>query len=118
MLAGGYNTLFGYGAFGVLFLMLGKQVHYLLIGLIANVIAVISAFVVHRNFVFRSTEHWRTSFIRFYLSQLIALGFGMVGLYGLVEFARFNPLVAQAVIITLSVALTYVLHRYFSFRIR
>jgi putative flippase GtrA len=117
LLAGGYNTLFAYAMFGALFLLFGRQLHYLLIGLITNVVAVISAFVVHRNFVFRSTDRWQTSFIRFYLSQLVALGFGMVGLYGLVEFARFNPLVAQAVIIVLSVVLTYVLHRHFSFRL-
>jgi putative flippase GtrA len=118
LLAGGYNTLFAYATFGALFLLFGRQVHYLLIGLITNVVAVISAFVVHRKFVFRSTDQWQTTFIRFYLSQLVALGFGMVGLYALVECARLNPLVAQAVIITLSVVLTYVLHRNFSFRIR
>jgi putative flippase GtrA len=81
-------------------------------------IAVVSAFLVHRTLVFGSTERWQASFVRFCLSQLVALGAGIVGLYVLVAFLHLNPLAAQAWIVAASVALTYVLHRFFSFRTR
>ena len=98
--------------------MLGSKIHYLVIAILTNVIAVISAFLVHRNLVFRSTEHWQSSFFRFYQSQLVALGFGILGLYGLVEFAHLNAMAAQALIMIASLLLTYLLHRHYSFRKR
>jgi putative flippase GtrA len=116
LVVGGYNTIFGYLVFSGLFLVLGRWVHYLVIGCFAHAIAVINAFVAHRCLVFRSLDRWQPSFFRFCLSQLVAFAFGLAGLYGLVEFAHFNPLLAQAVVTVSSVLLTYALHRYFSFR--
>jgi putative flippase GtrA len=118
LLAGGYNTVFGYLVFSALYLSIGRWIHYLVVALLAHLIAVISAFVVHRRLVFRSIDRWQTSFIRFNVSQLAALGCGMAGLYLLVQFGHFNPLLAQALIISFTVSLTYVLHRHYSFRHR
>ena len=114
--AGAFNTGVGYALFSTLFLLFGQWVHYLLIGLAAHAIAVVNAFVVYRTLVFRSTERWHMSFIRFNLSQLVGLAFGMASLYTLVEFFGWSPLFAQAVVTLLSVVLNYLLHRYFSFR--
>ena len=116
LLAGGYNTLFGYLMFSGMYLLFGRWIHYLVIGVLAHFIAVINAFIVHRRLVFRSTEPWGQSFVRFNLSQLVGLGFGITCLYALVRFAHLQPLLAQAVVVSASVLLTYVLHRYFSFR--
>jgi putative flippase GtrA len=118
LVAGAYNTVFGYAAFALLFWAFGHRVHYLVIGVAANVIAVCSAFVVHRTCVFRSQENWRGSFLRFYLSQLVTLAFGIAALFLLVEFMRMNPLIAQLLIISGSVVLSYGLHRYYTFRER
>ena len=116
LIAGGYNTLVGYLIFSALYLLLGRYVHYLVIACVAHVISVASAFVVHRFLVFRCNDDWRRSFLRFNLSQLVALGCGLCGLYGLVNYAHLRPLVAQANVTILSVILSYLLHRYFSFR--
>ncbi len=116
LLAGGYNTVFGYLVFSGMYLLFGRWIHYLVIGVLAHFIAVISAFVVHRHLVFRAADAWRRSFIRFNLSQLVALGFGMSCLYSLVTWGHLSPLVAQAIVVAASVLLTYALHRHFSFR--
>ena len=116
LLAGGYNTIFGYFVFSGLFLLLGQRIHYLVIGCLAHVIAVVNAFVVHRRLVFRSVDRWQPSFFRFCFSQLVAFVFGITSLFGLVEFGHFSPLLAQALVTVSSVLLTYTLHRYFSFR--
>jgi putative flippase GtrA len=114
--AGAFNTAVGYALFSTLFLLFGHWIHYLLIGLMAHAIAVVNAFVVYRTLVFRSTEKWQWAFIRFNVSQLVGVAFGMAGLYALVEFVGWSPLLAQAVVTLLSVVLNYLLHRYFSFR--
>ncbi len=118
LVAGAYNTVFGYAVFAALFWAWGHRVNYLVLGVAANIIAVCSAFVVHRTYVFRSQESWRSSFFRFYLSQLVTLCFGIAALYLLVQFVRMNPLVAQFLIVSASVVLSYALHRYYSFRER
>ncbi len=115
LIVGGYNTVFGYAAFAVCFLIVGKRIHYLLVGLLAHLLSVTNAFLVHRSFVFRASGPWQASFVRFNLSQLIGVGFGMGGLYTLVEFGHLNPLIAQAFMIALGTVLAYSLHRTYSF---
>lgn len=116
LLAGAFNTAFGYGVFAVLYLAFGHAVNYLLIGLLSHSIAACVAFLVHRRLVFQSREPWGRSFLRFNLSQLAALGFSLCALYSLVEFAGLNPLAAQPIVVVSTVLLSYVLHRHFSFR--
>jgi putative flippase GtrA len=116
LLAGGYNTVFGYLVFSGLYLLFGQQIHYLIIAVLAHGIAVVNAYIVHRRLVFRSSEPWLGSFLRFNASQLAALGVGIAFLYALVTYARFRPLAAQAIVTTVSVLLTYLLHSRFSFR--
>ncbi len=116
VVAGGFNTVVGYLLFTGLFLLFGRRVHYLLIGLAAYMIAVVIAFSVHRNLVFRSTDEWWPAFARFNLSQVVSLVFGMAALFALVEFLRWSPLLAQFVVTLASVVLNYLLHRHFSFR--
>jgi putative flippase GtrA len=118
LLAGAYNTIFGYLTFTLFFFLLHTRIHYLAIALFSLPIALTSAFIVHRNLVFRSQERWQRSFIRFNLSQLAASLFGMVALYWLVRFGHLTPLVAQALVVMASVSLSYFLHRHFSFRQR
>src|SRR5258708_519365 len=105
--AGAFNTPFGYASFRLLFLLFGRWIHYLLIGLTAHAIAVVNAFVVYRTLVFQSTEKWQWAFIRFNVSQLLGVALGMAGLYALVEFVGWSPLLAQAVVTLLSVVLNY-----------
>ena len=116
MVAGAYNTAFGYLWFAVAFVLLQSKVNYLGIALLCLPVSVTSAFLVHRNLVFKSQEPWLRSFLRFNLSQLAAFLFGVAGLYLLVHFGHLAPLLAQAFIVTGSVLITYGLHRHFSFR--
>jgi putative flippase GtrA len=113
--AGAYNTAFGYLAFAALYLLSGRSVHYLAIGFMAHVIGAISAFLVYRHLVFGAVDSWGASFIRFNLSQLFTLGFGIALLFVLVEFARFNPLFAQLGVLLTTVTLSWLLHRHYSF---
>ena len=116
LMAGAYNTAFGYAVFVLLFFLLDPRVPYLWIALLCFPISLTSAFIVHRTLVFSSKEPWLPSFFRFNVSQLAAFLFGMVGLYTLVHFGRVQPLVAQALVLAASVFISYALHRHFSFR--
>lgn len=115
LVAGAYNTVFAYASFATLIFLFGGSVHYLVIGVVNHVICVSNAFLVHRFLVFRSHEPWMPSFVRFNVSQLVTLAFGLAMLYSLVEYGKLRPLAAQAMSIGATVVLNYMLHRHFSF---
>jgi putative flippase GtrA len=113
-----YNTAFGYACFAALYLAVGRAVPLFVVQVLAHVLSVANAFVAHRRFTFRSRSEWLPEFLRFNVSYLGALGFGLVALPLLVGRARMPPLVAAALVTVATVAVSYVLHRRFSFRRR
>ena len=113
---GVWNTVFGYVCFAVLFLTLGRKLHYLWIQLLAHFLSVSNAFLWHRHVTFRSSSHWFPEYLRFNVSYLGALVFGLVALPVLVTGLGWNPLLAAAAVMGAAVFLSYALHRRFSFR--
>jgi putative flippase GtrA len=118
LLAGAYNTAFGFLVFTLLYYGLRTRISYLGVAVLCQAVSLTSAFIVYRRLVFRSAVGWLGSFLRFNLSQLVAFLSGMFGLYSLVHFVHLDPLAAQAIVVLASVVIAYTLHRYFSFRVR
>ena len=98
--------------------MLHDELHYLVIAAIAHLIAVSQAFICHRSFVFRSRDRWLAEFVRFNVALLAPLVAGMCALWFCVEILRMTPLVSQAVVTVSTVALSYLVHRRFTFPVR
>lgn len=113
---GGVNTVFGYGVFLTLYLILGGKFNYLIIAAVAHVIATSWAFYWHRNFVFRSTGFWPIEFIRYNIGLAWVFLLSVLLLFALVSGLGLHPVVAQAIAIFLSLVLSYFTHRHFSFR--
>lgn len=116
LLVGAFNTAFGYAAFALLYILLGHRLHYLFIGILAHAIATLVAFTGQRHLVFRSRRPWLPEFLRFNLSLLSVLLFGLVSLFVLVTLLGLHPLLGQAILTPLSVLLSYITHRHYSFR--
>lgn len=116
LLVGVGNTLLGYLIFVGTYLVLRKHLHYLGILVLAHLLSVLCAFMGHKFLTFRVKGHLVADFLRFNLSYLGALSFGMVGLPFLVEVCRIRPLVSQAVLIGLTTIGSYFLHKRVSFR--
>ena len=112
---GVYNTVFGYGCYALLYLLASPRLHYLWIQLIAHFLSVANAFVAHRRVTFRSSAPWPTEFLRFNLSYLGALGGGMLAQWALVGGLGLHPLLGAALVTMLTVALSFGLHRRYSF---
>ena len=116
LVTGAFNTGFGYSVFVSLYFLFGDQAHYLIIATIAHALSVTVAFIGHRRIVFRSTAPWLEEFIRYNLSLATVFLLGLLGLYMLVDGAGLHPSLAQAIILMLSVGISYIAHRHFSFR--
>lgn len=115
LLIGGYNTVFLYVLFTASYLALGEQ-HYLLAYVLSYVVALVSGYILQRIIVFRVKGNVLIDFFRYSLVQLTAFLVNLALLPLLVEFFHLNPLVAQGIIIVITVVGSYFAHRYFSFR--
>jgi putative flippase GtrA len=113
---GGWNTLFAYLAFGTLYMLFHKQMHYLLISVMSHVLAVINAFICQRWLVFRSRSGWMRAFLRFNAVQLLVLGWCLAGLAFMVEVLHLHPLLSQSLVIAGAVFGSYIMNRNYSFR--
>lgn len=112
---GAYNTLFGYAAFAVLYTWLHETMHYLAIAVIGQVIAVINAFFAHRILVFRARGNLLADFVRFNITTLASTAIGLAGLAALVDFGGVHPLLAQGIVLAVTVVITYVAHKLYTF---
>lgn len=117
LVVGVVNTVIGYGIFCGLFAVFGYLCSYRMVAIMAHFIAAIIAYQLHRKFVFNSLSSWWHGFVKYNISLLFSLFVGLILLSVLVGWGGLHPVIAQALTIPPTVVMSYVLHRYFSFRI-
>lgn len=113
LLVGGVNTVVGYALFVAFELLFGQ---YLLSLYLSYAVAVPLAFFLHRRFTFRVSGTVVADFTRFVGVYLVSLAVNTVVLPALVELLHLPPLVAQAVSVVVTTVISYVGHKWFSFR--
>jgi len=116
LIVGAWNAVFGYLVFIAAYFLLHQWLHYLVIMLIAHFVSVCNAFVGHKFLVFRSNSRLLREFLRFNLSYLGAILFGLVAMPVMVEILHLHPVFSQGVIIIVTAILSYLLHKKISFR--
>jgi len=117
-LVGVVNTAFGFAVFVALQLTLGTVTHYLVVLVVANVIAIVQAYILQRRLVFRFTGGWWAGLLRFAGVYLGAFCVNLVLLPTLHELLHIPVIPAQAIATVVQAFGTYVLHRVFTFRTR
>lgn len=117
LLVGACNTFVGYGVFAALWMLWGQSLHYTVVLVLSHVIAVTNAFFGYRILVFRKKGGGWGDFVRFNMVYLGAFVFNVLALPVLIEGVNFHPLVAQALLVIVTVVASYLLHQRFSFRL-
>ena len=117
ILIGAFNTFFGYSIFAALWMLWGQSLHYVVILALSHAIAVTNAFFGYRILVFRKTGGAWKDFVRFNMVYLGAFIFNILALPILIEVVNLHPLVAQALLVIVTVVASYLLHRRFSFKL-
>lgn len=119
---GAVNTVIGYFFFAAFLLLLGKRWDepwgYLAALACAHVVSVLCAFVLYRYVVFKVRGHLLGDLWRFETVYLSALAVNFVLLPVLVEIAQLPVLLAQALIVSVTSAMSWVGHKRFSFQRR
>jgi len=112
LLVGGVNTVVGYGFFALFLLFFG----YLASLYLSYAVGVSVAFVLHRRFTFLVSGNVVVDFVRFVGVYVISLAVNTAVLPLMVEVAGLHPLAAQAVALVVTTLISYVGHKWFSFR--
>jgi putative flippase GtrA len=116
LVVGGWNTVFGYGAWALLQYLLGDHLHYLVVVVLAWPIAVLNAYLGYRYLVFRSRGPVLRELPRFSLVYLATLVVNLALLPVALHMLAFNIYVVQALFAVGVVVCSYLGHKYFSFR--
>ena len=115
LVVGGWNTVFGFGAWAVLQFLLGGYLHYLVVVLISWPIAVLNAYVGYRYVVFRSRGSILREFPRFSLVYVVTLVVNLALLPIALHVLPLNIYAVQALLTVLVVVCSYLSHKHFSF---
>lgn len=116
LVIGGINTVVAYGLFAAFEAAFGGR--YLLSLLLSYLVATMLAFVLHRRFTFALSGRASivADFLRFESVYVVMLAANAVLLPLLVELAGWSSLAAQAAIIIVTTIMSYLGHKFFSFR--
>lgn len=116
MLVGGVNTVVAYVLFVAIEWMTGGS--YLLSLAVAYLLATLLAFVLHRRFTFgvSGRDSLLVDFVRFESVYVVMFAVNSALLFLSVTLAGWPSWIAQAAIVVVTTLLSYVGHKFFSFR--
>ncbi len=116
LIAGGYNTLFGFLVFTGLYFLLEDVLHYLVISVITQIIAITNAYIVYRMFVFKSKGRVAREYVRVYMVYGFTFVLSLLLLALQVELFGMHPVVAQFFVIAVTAIVSYLSHSRFTFK--
>jgi putative flippase GtrA len=81
----------------------------------ATILNVTNAFIGYRFIVFKSKGNLIREYFRFYLVYAVPIGLGFIGFPICLELLKMNPYFAQAVLMVITIAISYFGHKYITF---
>jgi putative flippase GtrA len=115
ILAGGWNTVFGYGIGNGIYYGLGGKLHVLLVGALAYVISSTMSFITYKLFVFRTKGGWLSEYMKSYVVYGVTAGINIVLLWMLVDGVGVPFWLAQLIMIVFVAVVSYLSHSRFTF---
>jgi putative flippase GtrA len=116
LMVGGWNTLFGYGVFALLYYYLEHKLHSTVILTISYFLSITNAFIGYKVFVFKSNGNILHEYFRFYVVYGGAFIVNLVLLPVFMEVFKYDAYVSQAIITMLTIVGSYMLHNRFTFK--
>ena len=116
VIVGGWNTVFSYLAFVVIYyLTVPIKLHYMTVLILSQIVGLTNAYVCYKLFVFKTKGNVIKEYLRFYLVYGFSFLVNIILIYTLVDVLHFNPVVSQGGISIIVVVISYLGHTHFSF---
>lgn len=116
LLTGGWNTLFGYVSFVVLYRLLSQTFNYSLILTFSYILSITNSYVGYKLFVFKTKGNIVREYFRFYLVYGGAFIVNLILFPVLTGVLMVNAYLAQGIIVFMTVVSSYVFHNKFTFK--
>lgn len=116
LVVGGFNTIFGFLNFVWIQALFGHKISYMGSFLMSYILTFSVAFFLHRKVVFKVSGHVWKDLLRFQSVYLVPLTINLVVLPLLVSGLKVNVYLAQALAVVFNTFISYVGHKYVSFR--
>lgn len=123
LLVGGFNTVFAYAVFFALYWLFSNlniwDFDKIIVSNVALVvqyfITINLSFITMRYYVFQSHGNWKKELLKAW-SVYVSLLFINAPVISFLIWLGIHPLLAQALYLTFSTIITFLLHKYYSFR--
>lgn len=116
LIAGIWNTIFGYLCGVGVFLLLEDRLHIILIGIIANIIAISMAFFIYKKYVFKTHGNWVAEYFRCYTVYGFTSVVSIFLIWIAVDVISLNIWLAQGLVLPVVFLISYLGHNLFTFR--
>ena len=124
VLVGIWNTIFGYGLFCLFdtlfaWLFSTRSAAYMCAMVLAQIIAVINAYICHKYITYKSSakgEAIIAEFFRFSATYVITFCLSLILLPAFVEIGSIPPKISAAIILLICTVISYLGHSRFSFK--
>lgn len=113
---GGFNTLFGFALFSIFQYFLGKYISIFGSLYLSHLFGSLLAFILYRKFVFPVSGRAFSDFVKFQSVYVVPLLTNSILLPSLIFFFGWDPYLSQAVATILMTLVSFIGHKYFSFR--
>lgn len=115
LLVGGYNAVFGYLLFSILYYIMGNSLHYSVILLISYFIGVFNNFVVFKIFVFNTKGNWLKECISTYVSYAVLYPLNTILLFITIDLYGLSAYIGQGISVIIMPIITYFVLKIFAF---
>ena len=124
VLVGIWNTIFGYGIFCLFdtvfaWLFSARSVAYMCAMVLAQILAVMNAYICHKYITFKSEARGKAivgEFFRFSATYVVTFCLSLALLPALVEIGHIHPKISAAIITLVCTGISYLGHSRFSFK--
>ncbi len=116
LVVGGWNSLFAYGCFTVLYYLLNERLAPSVILTVAYAVASVNGYLTFRYLVFRPVRHPVVEYLRYQAVYLPILGVNLVVLPLALAHTNLSAYMVQALLAIFVVVAAYFGNKYFAFR--
>lgn len=116
VIVGGWNTVFGYVSFALLYYLFSHRIHYLFLMIFSSILSITNAYICHKFFVFKTKGNYVKEYLRYYIIYSVPMAIGFISFPFCIEILKMNFYVTQAILTLITVIISWFGHKHISFR--
>lgn len=116
LVAGGWNTIFGYGIMVLLFKRLEGALGIIGVAVVANIFSITMSFLTYKIYVFKNKGNWISEYVKCYFvyGGLAAINIVMNWIF--IDYFNLSIWISQGICIPVAVLISYFGHSKFTFK--